>query len=70
VRHGLGVKISLNKDKTEFELIPTEMKNFQVNLADEKTKFQILSELSKNSLVDDIIKPQITSGNFTVTPWF
>ncbi len=66
VRHGLGVKIILAPDKVEYELIPTQMKNFQVVLPDEATKTLILQNLSAKSLAPDDITSQISSGKFTL----
>lgn len=66
VRHGLGVKIILATDEVEYELISTQMKNFQVVLPDEATKNLILQNLSEKSLAPDDIKLQISSAKFTL----
>ena len=67
VRHGLGVKITIEKDKTEFELIPTEMKNFQLVLSDEAARTRILSTLSESSIANESVKAQISSGKFILS---
>jgi poly-gamma-glutamate synthesis protein (capsule biosynthesis protein) len=67
VRHGLGVKITIEKDKTEFELIPTEMKNFQLVLPDDPTRTRILSTLSESSIANESVKAQISSGKFILS---
>ena len=66
VRHGLGVKITLGENKIEYELIPTAMKNFQVNLADDAAKQSILQTLSSKSIAADDILSQIAAGKFTL----
>lgn len=66
VRHGLGVKITLGENKIEYELIPTAMKNFQTNLADEASKTLILQTLSQKSIAADDILSQIAAGKFTL----
>lgn len=66
VRHGLGVKIVLATNEVEYELVPTQMKNFQVVLPDEATKTLILQNLSTKSLAPDDIKLQISSAKFTL----
>ncbi len=67
VRHGLGVKITIGKDKMEFELIPTEMKNFQLILPDDPARTKILSTLSESSIADESVKAQIAAGKFTLS---
>jgi len=67
VRHGLGVKIIFASNEIEYELIPTQMKNFQVILPDEAAKTLILQNLSAKSVASDDIKAQISSGKFTLS---
>ncbi|MFZ3100573.1 MAG: CapA family protein [Minisyncoccales bacterium] len=66
VRHGLGVKITFASNKIEYEMIPTQMKNFQVVPPDEAAKTLILQNLSAKSVASDGIKAQISSGKFTL----
>lgn len=66
VRHGLGVKITFASNKIEYEMIPTQMKNFQVVPPDEAAKTLILQNLSAKSVASDDIKSQISSGKFTL----
>jgi poly-gamma-glutamate synthesis protein (capsule biosynthesis protein) len=66
VRHGLGAKITFEKDKTEFELFSTEMKNFQVDLAGETKNQEVLSWLAENSIVSQETKAQIASGKLII----
>jgi len=66
VSHGLGVKISLDKEKMEFELVPTAMKNFQVNLASEEDAAKTLANMAKYSVCRQEIKDQIMVGKFTI----
>jgi poly-gamma-glutamate synthesis protein (capsule biosynthesis protein) len=66
VRHGLGVRLILGKDKAECELFSTEMKNFQVSLSSEKKKGEVLSWLAKNSVASESVKTQIKAGKFIV----
>jgi len=67
VRHGLGVKITFASNKIEYEMIPTQMKNFQVVPPDEAAKTLILQNLSTKSVASDDIKAQISSGKFTLS---
>ncbi len=67
VRHGLGVKITLAPNGIGYELIPTQMKNFQVVPPDEAAKILILQNLSAKSVASDGIKAQISSGKFTLS---
>jgi poly-gamma-glutamate synthesis protein (capsule biosynthesis protein) len=67
VRHGLGVKITFASNKIEYEMISTQMKNFQVVPPDEAAKTMILQNLSAKSVASDDIKSQISSGKFTLS---
>jgi len=62
----LGVKITFASNKIEYEMIPTQMKNFQVVPPDEAAKTLILQNLSAKSVASDDIKSQISSGKFTL----
>jgi poly-gamma-glutamate synthesis protein (capsule biosynthesis protein) len=66
VTHGLAVKLTLAKDKMEFELFPTELKNFQVSLAADTSKSAILKKTAANSTADKNIKDQIAAGKITL----
>lgn len=66
VRHGLAVKIILDKGKIEYDLHSTEMKNFQVSLSSEEKQGEVLSWLAKNSVVSGDMKAQIKAGKFII----
>ncbi|MCU0653037.1 MAG: CapA family protein [Candidatus Pacebacteria bacterium] len=66
VRHGLGVKLTIGKDKVAFDLYPTEMKDFRVSLADSETKTAILKKIAAGSVCDESIKEGIAQGRFVL----
>ena len=66
VRHGLAVRLNFRRDKIEYELYSTEMKNFQVNLSGKEKNEEVLLWLSKKSIAPEDIKNQIKSGKFII----
>jgi poly-gamma-glutamate synthesis protein (capsule biosynthesis protein) len=64
VRQGLAVRLNFSKDKVECELRSTEMKNFQVDLADAEKNAAVLLWLAKKSVAPEDIKTQIKTGKF------
>ncbi len=67
---GLAVGMKIEKDeavKIEYTLIPLDINNLsQPSVADAVKKEKVLSDLSKNSLVEEQMKEKIKSGGFMV----
>ena len=66
VRHGLAVKLIFDKDKIEYDLYSTEMKNFQVSFSSEEKRGEVLSWIAQNSVASENMKAQTGVGKFII----
>lgn len=64
-QQGLGVKIIFSNKKTEYFLIPLEIRGMQVSYVDGVRKEAILQEIARGSLVTEDYKRQIREGKIS-----